>query len=329
MKKALKITLFAVGIVIVLAGGGLAYLFTAFPKVSDAPDMKVAATPELIERGRYLANHVSVCIDCHSTRDWSFYSGPIASGTEGKGGEKFDKETAGVPGTIFAPNITPANLGKWTDGEIYRAITSGVNKDGDALFPIMPYPAYSKMDPEDVKAIIAYIRTMHPIEGEYPRHDLNFPLNLIVRTIPGDPQPMKIPAKEDVINYGKYITTIAACGDCHTPAEKGTPIEGMEFAGGFEFKAAIGTIRSANITPDKQTGIGSWTEDMFVARFKAYQNQETGAHKWMPGTPQTVMPWTMYAGMEDYDLRAIYKYLLTLKPVNHPVNKFSAAKAAM
>jgi mono/diheme cytochrome c family protein len=330
MNKFLKIALIVVGVIVLLAGGGLIYLFTAFPKVGNPPDLKVVSSPEMIERGRYLANHVSVCIDCHSTRDFSLYSGPIKPGTFGKGGDKFDKETAGIPGTIYAPNITPTSLGNWTDGEIYRTITSGVNKDGEALFPIMPYPSYSKMDPEDVKAIIAYIRTLHPLEGTYPRHDLNFPLNIIVRTIPGEPNPMKAPAKSDVIYYGKYMTTIAGCGDCHTPAEKGTPIEGMEFAGGFEFKAGpVGTIRSANITPDNETGIGMWTEDMFVARFKNFLSPENAARKWMPGTPQTVMPWTMYAGMEDYDLRAIYKYLKTLKPVKNPVVKFSPPSAGI
>lgn len=325
MNKYLKITLIIVGVIVLLAGSGLAYLFIAYPKVGDAPDIKITATPEMIERGKYLANHVTVCIDCHSSRDWSLYSGPIKPGTEGHGGDKFDKETAGIPGTIFAPNISPARLSSWTDGEIYRTITTGVNKNGKALFPIMPYPAYSKLDPEDVKAIIAYIRTLQPKEGEVPERELNFPLNLIVRTIPQEAQPMKRPLPSDTLNYGKYMTTIAACGDCHTPAEKGTPIEGMEFAGGFEFKAKnVGIARSANLTPDNETGIGLWTEDMFVSRFKSAVTSENAARRWVPGTPQTVMPWTMYGGMEEGDLRAIFKYLKTLKPVKHSVVKFSA-----
>ena len=87
------------------------------------------------------------------------YAGPIIEGTFGGGGEKFGKE-AGFPGTLYSKNITPYALHNWTDGEIFRATTSGETKDGKALFPLMGYPAYGKMDREDVYSIIAYVRTL-------------------------------------------------------------------------------------------------------------------------------------------------------------------------
>jgi len=145
--------------------------------------MTIKGTAQQVARGKYLAYHVSACIDCHSTRNWSKFSGPIKAGTIGKGGETFDQRM-GLPGKFISRNITPYNLHDWTDGDIYRAITTGVTKDGHPLFSVMPYQSYGKMDPRDFKAIIAYIRTLKPITYDPPASEANFPMNLILQTIP-------------------------------------------------------------------------------------------------------------------------------------------------
>lgn len=321
MKKALFSIL---GIIVLGIGGGVIYLFTAFPNVPPPPEITVEGTEAQVERGKYLANHVTVCIDCHSTRDWTKFSGPIQPGTFGRGGDVFD-ENMGMPGTFYAKNITPHNLGDWTDGEIYRTITTGVTRDGRSMFPVMPYPSYNKMDPEDVKAIIAYIRTLEPIEYDSPDSKANFPMNLILRTIPQPPNPMERPEPADTIAYGKYLITIGGCGDCHTPQNQGTPIEGMDLAGGFEFKAPFGTVRSANITPDDKTGIGSWSKDRFVKRFKQYSVPVDSLHQVEGNEFNTVMPWQMYAGMAEQDLEAIYAYLKNISPVENAVTRFTPA----
>ncbi len=119
------------------------------PNVDDAPELHVAITPERVQRGEYLANHVVGCMDCHSTRDWTRFTGPPLTWTNGKGGELFD-EKLGSPGTFYSKNITPASLKNWTDGEIFRAITTGVDNLGNALFPVMAYANYGKMDKEDI-----------------------------------------------------------------------------------------------------------------------------------------------------------------------------------
>jgi mono/diheme cytochrome c family protein len=152
---------------------------TTFPKVGAASNLKIEPTPEKIARGKYLANHVSVCIDCHSTRDFNFYSGPIVPGAEGKGGMEFPD----AAGTFYPPNITPAALGNWSDGEIVRALVSGISKDGQALFPMMPYPIYNYLAQDDAEAIVAYLRTLPAIPNEAPKSKINFPLNLIVRIL--------------------------------------------------------------------------------------------------------------------------------------------------
>jgi mono/diheme cytochrome c family protein len=323
MKLFIKIPIILISLIVLVAIAGIIYLKTAFPKVSDAQIMKVKSNPEIIARGKYLAENVALCIDCHSTRNWDLFSGPIIQGTEGKGGELFDKNI-GLPGSIYSSNITPFNLGSWTDGEIYRVITCGVNKNNESLFPLMPYKAYASMDPEDVKAIIAYLRTLSPIKSSFPKHDLTFPMNLIVNTIPSDATPMKRPPSTDTLAYGKYLVKIAACADCHTPAVKGKQIEGMEFAGGFQFGLPKGgKVRSTNITPDTETGIGKWTLQNFIDKFKNFATEESKHLKVNPGAFNTIMPMTQYAGLTTEDLTAMYKFLRTVKPVKNKVEIFT------
>ena len=163
MKTFLRLLAGLFLLLLVAIGAGLAYLFTAFPKVAPAAAVTIEATPERIARGEYLANHVSGCIDCHSERDWTRFAGPIKAGTLGRGGDRFDQASAGVPGILYAKNITPAGIGTWTDGEVLRAVTAGVSKDGTALFPLMPYPHFGTMSEDDVHAIIAYVRTLKAI----------------------------------------------------------------------------------------------------------------------------------------------------------------------
>lgn len=319
MKKVIFWVLF---VIVAAVGGIVIYLYTAYPDVDPPPEITVEETEQQIERGRYLAKHVTVCIDCHSNRDWSKFSGPIKPGTYGRGGDVFN-EKMGMPGTFYAKNITPHNLKNWTDGEIYRTITTGVTKDGRAMFPVMPYPAYSNMDPDDVRAIIAYIRTLEPIAYEAPPSEVNFPMNFILRTIPEEADPTERPPTDDSVAYGKYLTTIAGCAECHTPQKQGTDIEGMYLAGGFEYKMPFGTVRSSNITPHKQTGIGNWDKQQFVDRFKQYDVPAESLSTVQEGQFNTVMPWQMYAGMTEQDLEAIYTYLQTVEPVENRVTKFT------
>lgn len=320
MVQAKKVALIAGLSVVTVAVAGIAYLKLAFPKVSPASTEKVESTPELVARGEYLAKHVSVCLDCHAERDWSMYSGPVKPGTEGKGGERFTREM-GLPGEYTAPNLTPAHLGDWSDGEIIRAFTVGVRPDGSALFPMMPYQHYAKLSARDRNAIVAYLRTLEPIEAEHPAPVTDFPMSLILPTIPADAPAPPEPDPSDTLAYGEYLANIGGCLECHTPKDHGQPIEGMTLAGGFDFPFPDGTCRSANITPHK-TGLGDWTEEQFVARFK---NAGETVKPVAGGQPQTVMPWSMYAGMEEQDLRALYAYLQSLEPVDNAVARWEAA----
>ncbi|TGK04177.1 cytochrome C [Leptospira langatensis] len=316
MKKLLKI----VGAILILFPIVLiGFLYLAFPKINPPEEIQARQDRENIERGRYLANHVSACIDCHSTRDWKRFSGPLLPESIGEGGEIFDQKI-GFPGSFVAPNITPASLGTWTDGEILRAISSGISKNGRPLFPVMPHPAYGKMSKDDLLSIIAYLRNIAPIQKENEVSKPEFPFSLILRTIPQPAEFSSSPKKEDKIAYGKYLFNAAACSECHTKKDKGKPVEGMDLAGGFEFPLPNGTkIVSSNITPDKETGIGHWSEEKFVERFKSMEPPRYQPHLVKDGERQTIMPWTMYAGMTKDDLAAIFAYLQTVKPISNKI----------
>lgn len=261
-------------------------------------------------------------MDCHSTRNWNYFAGPMEMDSLGKGGELFD-EKAGFPGTIYSPNITPTGIGNWTDGEVFRAVTTGVRKSGKAIFPVMPYHNYGHVDREDIESIIVYLRTLAPQASIAPESSYNFPMNFILNTIPEKAQFSKRPDTTDVLAYGKYLVTAASCGDCHTPFEKGKSDTSLFLAGGRVFDLPAGAVTTANITPDKETGIGSWNKDMFLDKFRAYRDSAFSHRKinFMKDFA-TIMPWSVYSGMTDSDLSAIYEYLRSREPKKHAVVKF-------
>jgi mono/diheme cytochrome c family protein len=284
------------------------------------------STEQVLERGKYLAVHVAGCIDCHSSREMTKYSGPVIPGTEGKGGFEFN-EKFGLPGSVYAKNITPdpeTGIGTWTDEEILRAITQGISKNGDTLFPLMPYPHFNRAAKEDLMAIIAYIRTLKPIKNQVPPRRLMIPIAMAY------PGPMlqatvdsnKIPPVSDQVAYGGYLATLADCGTCHSPLTQQGPDMTRMFAGGYRFDAGTFVVNSANITPDSATGIGTWTEERFLNKFIPYREEKN--YNFTVGKENTIMPLSLYAGMTDGDLKAIYAFLRSVKPISNKVEKYPA-----
>jgi mono/diheme cytochrome c family protein len=297
-----------------LAAAAAGYVFLRFPIIEPVAEQSILMTDEKRSRGAYLAEHVAVCVDCHSERDFSRFSGPSKPGTSGQGGERFGHDI-GVPGELFATNITPYALGSWSDGELARAITSGVTPDGRALFPIMNYPGYAKLCQSDLEALVTYVRELEPIAHDTPASSLDFPVNLIVRTLPRPaPRVDTCPDPADTKAQGKYLVTVAGCADCHTPRRGPDPIAELAFAGGSKMPLPSGgSVQVKNITPDA-SGIGGWSREAFVARFAAFRDPAS-LHPVEQNAFNTPMPWSMYAGMSDQDLGAIYDYLRTLPPV--------------
>lgn len=309
-KHCFKWWLLSIGALIIILLLFLYYLPLLRTSAVRMPILKLTDSSKLLHRGAYLANHVAVCMDCHSERDWSRYSGPLVPGTEGGGGEIFNREM-GFPGTFYSKNITPTHLGTWTDDELLTAVTTGVKPNGEILFPVMPYPYYRHLDPEDAVAIIAYIRTLAPKLTEVPERTIDFPMQLLMRLVPRSTAFKPKPARNDRVAYGKYLATIAGCAECHSPVEKGQVIQDQLYAGGRLFKMPAGDLYSPNLTADSATGLGLWSEQAFINRFKFFADS-ANLRTVGPRDQNTIMPWSMYSGMDTADLGAIYAYLRSL-----------------
>lgn len=320
--KALKVVLVLLGIVVLLVVAAGTFVKLALPDTGKPELVTVTRSTARIENGRYLANHVTVCMDCHSSRDWALFAGPMKKDGIGAGGEVFNQDM-GFPGSFYAANITPYGLKDWTDGELLHAITTGVSRDGTALFPIMAAGRFGRMDKQDIYDIIAYIRTLKAVKNNVPESAADFPVNFIINTMPKKAEFQKKPSRQDPVLYGAYLVNAAGCVECHSQTKNGSVIEGTEFGGGMEFKQPFGTVRSANITFEKNTALAAWSKHTFVKRFKAFDDSAYKSLKIEKGGMNTPMPWTMYAGMKQQDLEVIYDYLKSVKQIDNPVVQFT------
>ena len=323
-KKIIPVSLL---VIIVLTGLAYAYITFALPKVPAVPAISINHKDStLLARGQYLAEHVAICTDCHSPRDVNFFSWPVIEEQKGAGGPFLSKKAGNdFPGESFTPNITPRNLGTWSDGEIYRLLTTGIRKDGSTVYHAMPFEAFAKADPQDLKAIIAYIRTLKPIENK-PAGITKIDLvqSLYSRTITRKPEPVLLSSLKTAVDSGRYLVNIASCNDCHTPKKWNDAFNtDLALSGGIEFPMPTGGfVHSANLTPD-ESGLMNWSEEAFVNRFKS-MNDSGAIFKVTPNKLNSLMPWSAYRNMKDEDLKAIYAYLRTLKPIYNPVVKFTA-----
>jgi hypothetical protein len=305
-----------------LAGAAFAWLAAKRPNALPPSDIQVERTPERIARGRHLFTVLADCDGCHTPREWTKFAGPVMEAERGAGYE-FPPEL-GLPGRVFSANLTSdpvTGLGAWTDGEILRALREGVSRDGRALFNFMPYDHYSKLSDEDAYALVAFIRTLPAVRRAQPKPELIFPVKYLINDFPAPlTGPVPHPSKEDKVKYGEYLVNAALCRHCHTPMDKGEFIEERAFAGGQELRVDSRLVRTANITPDEETGIGRWTEERFVAKFKGFAEMNGENAPKMNQSNFTIMPWLALSRLPEEDLRAIYAYLRTLKPIHSRVD---------
>lgn len=330
MKTFFKVLGAVVLLVVALAAAGVTFLFLKKPAQRPPSAEKIEVTPERLARGKYLVHYAADCVGCHSPHAFDRFGLPVPPGRELSGGITWDA-SMGFPGRVMAANLTPdveTGLGAWTDGEILRAIREGVDRHGKALFPIMPYEHLRTMSDEDAKAVVVYLRSLKPVRNPEPPKELNPPLNFVEKFVPKPLDgPVTAPDPKDTVAWGRYLTTIGGCHECHTPhGEKGELDESRAFAGGWEMKGPWGRNVTANITPHPTTWVGKATREEFIARFKAFETFDPmSAPKPAPGR-NTVMPWLAAGKMTEHDLGAIYDYLKTVKPIENRVNSFPDAK---
>jgi len=283
------------------------------PKARPLTGRKFEPTAARLARGQYLAENLLDCFDCHGEHDWTKHDAPLIEGTRGAGYTDF--VLAGLPGHIVPPNITPdpeTGAGNWTDDQLARAIREGIAHDGRALFPLMPYPDYRAMSDEDLASVIVYLRSIPPVHKAIPKSEIIFPVKYLIRSVPQPiTEPVAEPDRSNPVVYGQYLVGIAGCTDCHTPQSRGQNLPGMDFAGGFILEGPWGRVASANITPDP-SGISYYDEALFI------QTMRTGYVK--ARELNQIMPWSNLRNLTDDDLKAMFGYLRTLKPVKHRVD---------
>lgn len=282
------------------------------PKARPLTDRRFEFTEARLERGRYLVEGSLHCFQCHSQPNRSEAGEPPLPGTKG-GGRIWDEE--GFP-WLVTPNITPdkeTGAGNWTDDMMARAIREGIGHDGRALFPLMPYRSYSHLSDEDLASVIVYLRTIPPIKSHLPKTKVPVVFTAISNTIP-EPlnAPVPPPDLSTPVKRGEYLARVSDCAGCHTPRDRMKPeMEGFEFAGGNVFGQGKDAVAVANITPDA-TGISYYDEALFL------EVMHTGWVKARKLSPR--MPWIYTRNMSDEDLKDIFAYLRTLKPVRHAVD---------
>ena len=274
-----------------------------------------ARTPERMAHGKYLVEGVLGCLDCHSQVNSEPQPGVAPVFTNVGGGRIMVNDRGFV---LAAPNITPdidTGAGDWTDDQLARAIREGIGHDGRALFPIMPYQFFRNLSDEDLASVVVYIRSIPPVHQALPRPQIPFPVSRLIKSAPEPVLTPVIYSKHDRVSRGWYLTRIGSCINCHTPDDQmHHPIKGMEFAGGKQIEGF--PARSANITPDP-SGISYYDEAMFI---RVIRTGHVGARAVNPP-----MPWWVFRNMSDEDLKSIFAYLRTVKPIHNRVDSSEIA----
>lgn len=280
-----------------------------------------------IEHGKYIAT-IAGCTSCHTPykpefsnfetltidqiRVLAFNDQDAADQTRLlAGGRAFNLGPAGI---VFTKNITPdtaTGIGTWTDEQIRTAIRTGKTISGDTLFPVMPYHVYNSMADADVEAVIAYLRSVSPVNSSVP------PSTVSRDGLPAIPEKTGIiaPDPSDKAARGAYlVNSVMGCTDCHTPIDPSTGAPQMEkyLAGGQPYEGPWGIVYGGNITPDMETGLGSWTEA------EVRQALVSGLSR--DGRRLILMPWFAYSNLTSEDADAVAYYLKNgLQPISNQV----------
>lgn len=275
------------------------------------PNLHANTDSAVIERGKYLVFGPAHCSGCHS---------PSSNHERIRNGEILPLEggyTFTLPiGKIYSPNITPdieTGIGNVPDSVLARSLRYGVKRNGHALFDFMPF---HNLSDEDLTAVLSFIRSQHVVKKAVPENELNFVGKAVnaflikpvgpVGEVPRSVQP------DTTAEYGHYLAnSIADCRGCHTNRSMMTgAYTGPDYAGGLKFESTteVGAYTvSPNLTPDQETGrITGWTQEQFINRFRMKNLIAISD-----------MPWDQFRNMSDNDLKAIYKFLVTLKPIKN------------
>ncbi len=211
MSTARLIGGFAIAAVIAAAAAAFAVVWRPAIGAIEPPAPK-SFEPGLVKRGRELAA-IGNCNDCHTVRGGTAYAGGLPVPTPF--------------GTIYSSNITPdpeTGIGRWSEAAFQRAMRSGVDRDGNHLYPTFPYDHFTNVTDDDDRALYAFLMTRPPVHAPSRPNNLAFPFNqrFVVagwKLLFLHPGAYKAdPAQGAEWNRGAYLVEgLAHCGACHTP----------------------------------------------------------------------------------------------------------------
>ena len=314
MKKVLKVLGILIGLVVLVIACGAAYIhFRGIPKYEVKPvELKVTPDSAMIAEGKRLAN--MVCNKCHM----------------GASGKLEGQELLDMPpqfGKAWSANITrheTKGAGRYTDGELAYLLRTGIKRDGQYAPPWMP--KFPHLSDYDLHSIIAYLRSdapeLEPVDKASrpaePTFFAKFLCYVAFKPLEYPTHEIKAPPITDKVAFGKYLSTGKVdCYGCHSPSFE--VVNDMEpektpgfFSGGNIMPDLEGVKRvTRNLTPDKTTGIGNWTEEQFIKAVKYGQRE---------GKPALHYPMTPYPELTDEEAAAIFAYLQSLPPIVNDVD---------
>lgn len=315
MKRVLKYLAILVLIVIVAIAGAALYInISGIPSYeTDIPEYTAAADSATLARGEKLVG--TLCAGCHMNKE----SGKLS------GGPLFDAPPEF--GKLYTPNITQDKthgIGDWTDGEILYLLRTGIKRDGQYAPPYMAKLPH--MSDYDINAIIAFLRSDDPMveaspvpnQESKPSFLTKFLCRIAFKPFPMPDGPISEPDTSNTVEWGKYLIFNLDCYQCHSSSfETNNSLEPEKskgyLAGGNMMLTMDGKeIIAPNITPDKKTGIGSWTDEQFLnaVKFGSMDNESPLQY-----------PMQAYNKLSDQEIMAIHSYLKTITPVENETNR--------
>ena len=296
-------------------GGALSLVAAGLGAVlalATAPAGGATPTPAEIARGKYIFGATGGC-GCHTE------PGKPAK-PPNSGGRKYE----GPFGTVYATNITPdpkTGIGSWTDEQIIAAIRLGRRPNGERLVPVHPYTVFNGMAAEDLQALVAFVRTVPAVNRPnrpkklVPLFESVFLPAWLAAFAPRETPPPKAPATG--MARGEYLVrAVGHCGECHSPRTMTQATDNSRFLAGNP----TGPEGEAmpNITPDRETGIGKWSEEE-IADYLGSGNRPDGDVA--GGLMAEVIEGTLagYKDLTKEDRLAIARYLKTIPPVKNKV----------
>lgn len=259
----------------------------------------------IVERGEYLARAAD-CMVCHTTQ----------GGKEFAGGLGFT-----LPfGTLYSTNITPdkeTGIGNYSDKDFLNAVHRGIRRDGARLYPAMSYTSYTYMSDDDALAIKAYLFSLPPVRAPARENSLSFPFNqrwaMVFWSALFNPDTRYEPdtSKSPEWNRGAYLAeALAHCGECHTPRNLAFALNNRKkFAG-----AITAGWRAYNISSDKSTGVGGWSDEALIAYLSTGHAEGHGTASGPMGEAVD----HSFSKMAPEDIRAMVTYLRTVPATPSP-----------